>query len=475
MKDSSLDHLSSMRITGLPGSTSARRSSRLKTEGEIPGPSYRGHVAPFANQSSFATAPFESLPAAIAANRRGQASTVERPHHHRSTHLAPYSNSFQPNLSYTSQLFRHPGGISDHAQHDFDHSTHESLSADRYATGGPSLDLLSCQQPSQSPSNFSSSMSSPLPPIQSLITPLDETQSRASKRARISSSSVPHDPLNLLDEDLISDSRGKAKPAGSSTASTMTNARPSRTRRTSTVSSNSATSHLSSSNGSSSSSASTTISSFPVTDDGESFASRPLDYPTFVKVSAQRRASVNQKATEGIKVKSEEGGQQGGQDGDQASDSDSDAQPSASRGTKRDRSSNRSSTTPAPHALLTTKEKRTNHILSEQRRRDTVKESFSALTALLSLPPSYSVPLAPASANNTASKDKPTAREEPDKGKSTAAAKPKERNRRAPGPGRGPSKASALHRAVGLIRWLEEGNEYLTNEVSRLETASARV
>jgi hypothetical protein len=43
------------------------------------------------------------------------------------------------------------------------------------------------------------------------------------------------------------------------------------------------------------------------------------------------------------------------------------------------------------------------------------------------------------------------------------------KKKKAPGPGRGPSKASVLGKALGLIRWLDSGNEWLEGEVRRLE------
>lgn len=160
-----------------------------------------------------------------------------------------------------------------------------------------------------------------------------------------------------------------------------------------------------------------------------------------------------------------------------------------------------------PPSNLSNREKRKNHIVSEQRRRDTVKESFATLTALLSIPPSYRLclPLLPSeegsltptsveppsssnamegstfdseTANGAAAaaveslepiSEMSSRRLDKDALAAMVVGKQLKGAKKAPGPGKGPSKASVLGKAVGLVRWLDRGNEWLEEEIERLE------
>lgn len=109
------------------------------------------------------------------------------------------------------------------------------------------------------------------------------------------------------------------------------------------------------------------------------------------------------------------------------------------------------STTPGggPRAkpLLSTPQKRLNHILSEQKRRNAIREGYAQLTTLL----------APAGA--------PPGTGMPTRGR------PKGSGSRG-NKGRTKGKSGVLFRAVEYCHWLEEGIEALTAEVLRVEAAA---
>ena len=87
-----------------------------------------------------------------------------------------------------------------------------------------------------------------------------------------------------------------------------------------------------------------------------------------------------------------------------------------------------------------------NHIMSEQKRRNTIREGYAQLTALL----------APAGASpGTGMPTRGRPKGSGTKGKSQ--------------PGAG--KSGVLLRAVEYCRWLEEGRNALLDEVARVETA----
>ncbi|KAL7416953.1 hypothetical protein BDY24DRAFT_378808 [Mrakia frigida] len=116
--------------------------------------------------------------------------------------------------------------------------------------------------------------------------------------------------------------------------------------------------------------------------------------------------------------------------------------------------------------LLTAKEKRENHILSEQKRRNAIRTSYAELSLILTsstlspLPLTTLPPSPAASASTSTSSTVPATKKRA--GAGTKASKA------APGEGRGGSKSSVLGKAVGLVRWLGEGNEWLEREVERL-------
>lgn len=102
-------------------------------------------------------------------------------------------------------------------------------------------------------------------------------------------------------------------------------------------------------------------------------------------------------------------------------------------------------------ALLTTPQKRLNHIMSEQKRRNAIRDGYVQLTTLL----------APAGA--------PPGAGMPTRGR------PKGSGARG-GRGRGTAgfkgKSGILFRAVEYIHWLEEGRDALQEEVAKVEAAA---
>lgn len=97
--------------------------------------------------------------------------------------------------------------------------------------------------------------------------------------------------------------------------------------------------------------------------------------------------------------------------------------------------------------LLDDKQKRMNHIMSEQKRRNAIRDGYAQLTALLApagAPPDIGMP----------TRGRP-------KGSGT-------KGKSRPGAG----KSGVLLRAVEYCRWLEEGRDALRAEVERLEAAA---
>ncbi|KAI0274966.1 hypothetical protein BC834DRAFT_965423 [Gloeopeniophorella convolvens] len=99
--------------------------------------------------------------------------------------------------------------------------------------------------------------------------------------------------------------------------------------------------------------------------------------------------------------------------------------------------------------LLSSPQKRLNHIMSEQKRRNAIREGYAQLTTLL----------APAGA--------PPGTGMPTRGR------PKGSGGR--GKGRTKGKSGVLFRAVEYCHWLEEGMEALREEVRRVEMAAAGI
>lgn len=98
--------------------------------------------------------------------------------------------------------------------------------------------------------------------------------------------------------------------------------------------------------------------------------------------------------------------------------------------------------------VLTTPEKRVRHILSEQRRRNTIRDGYTTLTTMLAPHPSAAARPAPS--------------------KSGRGARPKG----ARGRTRGKGKSGVLFRAVEYVEWLEHSVEDLTAEIMKLEAAT---
>ncbi|VDB84184.1 unnamed protein product [Peniophora sp. CBMAI 1063] len=94
-------------------------------------------------------------------------------------------------------------------------------------------------------------------------------------------------------------------------------------------------------------------------------------------------------------------------------------------------------------ALLSSPQKRLNHILSEQKRRNAIRDGYASLTTLL----------APAGA--------PPGSGMPTRGRPKGSG--------ASGRGRTRGKSGVLFRAVEYVRWLEEGVGELEREVGRVE------
>ncbi|KAJ7292770.1 hypothetical protein C8J57DRAFT_1041951 [Mycena rebaudengoi] len=100
----------------------------------------------------------------------------------------------------------------------------------------------------------------------------------------------------------------------------------------------------------------------------------------------------------------------------------------------------------APKALLSQPQKRLNHIMSEQKRRNAIRDGYAQLIALLA--PAGSAP----------------GLGMPQRGR------PKGSSNRGKGQSKG--KSGVLCRAVQYCRWLEEGRDALRDEVMRVEAAA---
>ena len=105
-----------------------------------------------------------------------------------------------------------------------------------------------------------------------------------------------------------------------------------------------------------------------------------------------------------------------------------------------------SPSTPRNKPLLSSPQKRLNHIMSEQKRRNAIREGYAQLTTLL------------------APKGAPPGSGMPTRGR------PKGSGGR--GKGRTKGKSGVLFRAVEYCHWLEEGIEALKEEVKLVETAA---
>ena len=95
--------------------------------------------------------------------------------------------------------------------------------------------------------------------------------------------------------------------------------------------------------------------------------------------------------------------------------------------------------------LLSSPQKRLNHIMSEQKRRNAIRDGYAQLISLLA--PGDSLPALPMPTRS----------------------RPKGSSTRAKGQTRG--KSGVLFRAVEYCRWLEQGRDALRHEVVRLEAA----
>lgn len=103
-------------------------------------------------------------------------------------------------------------------------------------------------------------------------------------------------------------------------------------------------------------------------------------------------------------------------------------------------------TTARTKSLLSTPQKRLNHIMSEQKRRNAIRDGYAQLIALLA-------PAGSASGIGMPTRGRP-------KGSGSR------------GKGQSKGKSGVLFRAVEYCRWLEEGRDSLLDEVLRVETAA---
>jgi hypothetical protein len=111
-----------------------------------------------------------------------------------------------------------------------------------------------------------------------------------------------------------------------------------------------------------------------------------------------------------------------------------------------DQSMSTSSANPRSKPLLSTPQKRLNHIMSEQKRRNAIRDGYAQLISLL----------APAGSAHGIGM--------PTRGR------PKGSGLRGKGQTKG--KSGVLFRAVEYCRWLEEGRDALREEVLRVEAAA---
>ncbi len=109
---------------------------------------------------------------------------------------------------------------------------------------------------------------------------------------------------------------------------------------------------------------------------------------------------------------------------------------------------------PKPKPLLSTPQKRLNHIMSEQKRRNAIRDGYVQLTALL----------APAGA--------PPGTGMPTRGRPKGSGSRNGGRGGAKGGMAFKGKSGILFRAVEYIRWLEEGRDALHDEVMKVEAAA---
>lgn len=100
-----------------------------------------------------------------------------------------------------------------------------------------------------------------------------------------------------------------------------------------------------------------------------------------------------------------------------------------------------------PKTLLSTPQKRLNHIMSEQKRRNAIRDGYAQLIALMA-------PAGSAPGLGMPTRGRP-------KGSGTR------------GKGQSKGKSGVLFRAVEYCRWLQEGRDALLAEVQRVEAAAA--
>ncbi|KAH7885990.1 hypothetical protein F5I97DRAFT_1876876 [Phlebopus sp. FC_14] len=108
-------------------------------------------------------------------------------------------------------------------------------------------------------------------------------------------------------------------------------------------------------------------------------------------------------------------------------------------------SSRPKNTQPRVKPLLSTPQKRLNHIMSEQKRRNAIRDGYAHLIALIAPAGAQSIHL-------------------------PARGRPKGSGSRAKGHSKG--KSGVLFRAVEYCRWLEQGTDALKQDVFRLEAAA---
>nr|GAT58630.1 predicted protein [Mycena chlorophos] len=112
-------------------------------------------------------------------------------------------------------------------------------------------------------------------------------------------------------------------------------------------------------------------------------------------------------------------------------------------------SQSQSTPTAANKPLLSTPQKRLNHIMSEQKRRNAIRDGYAQLIAIL----------APAGAESIGM---------PQRGR------PKGSGGRGNANGKSKGKSGVLFRAVEYIKWLEEGSNAMRREVNRVEGAAVQ-
>lgn len=109
-------------------------------------------------------------------------------------------------------------------------------------------------------------------------------------------------------------------------------------------------------------------------------------------------------------------------------------------------------------ALLSTPQKRLNHIMSEQKRRNAIRDGYAQLIGLL------------------APSGNPTALGMPTRGRPKGSGARGKARKKSGKEDEGPKgKSGVLFRAVEYCRWLEEGRDALRSEVARVEAAAGLI